>query len=110
MTRTEAPSNWLSKIIKEKRETIKKLIPFREQRAEQVAIVEAIKAHPKGTELAKKSELNDVVWAALGLANHLERHPERDPDGKPIMTASPAIQASWFIFDELGLPRPDAEF
>ncbi len=110
MAHNEAPSNWLSKIIKEKRETIKKPLPFREQRAEQKAIVDAIKADPKGKELANKSELDNVVFAALGVANHLERDPQRGPDGKPLMTASPAIQASWFIFDELGLPRPDSEF
>jgi hypothetical protein len=107
MSFSQAPSNWLSNIIAAVRKSIKRLRPFREQRDERDAIVAAIKAHAMGEPLAQHAELHEVVWSALGIANHLERVAKRHPE---IMTASPDIQASWFIFDELGLPRPEPEF
>lgn len=101
----EAPSNWLSVIIAEKRRDIQRLIPAREQKAERDAIVSAIKSHRDGAALAKKPELEEVVFLSLAVANNVEREALRNPT---IMTASPAIQASWFVFDELDLDRPTA--
>jgi hypothetical protein len=102
----EAPPNWLSKIIERVRADITKYIPFFERRQERDAIVAAIKDHPKGQPLAEHKNLPDVVWAALGVANYVERHIKADPQ---LRTASPAIQASCFIFHELGLEIPTAE-
>jgi hypothetical protein len=102
----EAPPNWLSKIIERVRADITKYIPFFERRQERDAIVAAIKDHPKGQPLAAHKNLPDVVWAALGVANYVERHIMADPQ---LRTASPAIQASCFIFHELGLEIPTAE-
>jgi hypothetical protein len=107
MAHDEGPSNWLSKIIEEKRATIDRLIPFIERKAERDAIVAAIKDHPNGQPLARNPHLSDVVWAALGVANDREREAKRNPNDA---TASPAIQASWFIFEELELPIPEPEF
>lgn len=102
----EAPSNWLSKVFKQKRESIERILPFFERKAERDAIVAAIQGHPKGAELANKPNLADVVWAAIGVANQAERDQKRNP----VMRASPDIKASWFVFDELGVPLPDSEF
>jgi hypothetical protein len=103
---TEAPPNWLSKIIERVRADITKYIPFFERRQERDAIVAAIKEHPKGQPLAVNKNLSDVVWAALGVANYVERHIKADPK---LGTVSPDIQASCFIFQELGLKIPDTE-
>jgi hypothetical protein len=101
----EAPSNWLSKKIEEIRRSITRFIPAREQRAERNAIVAAIKADPRGAELARHRDLEDVVWAALALANHVDREQQKRPMPQP----SAAIRASWLIYDELGVERPEAE-
>lgn len=103
---TEGPSNWLSKIIEEKRRTIDRRIPRRERKAECEAIVAAVKGHPQGKPLADHPKLEEAVLAALDLADELEREAERNP----VPTASPAIQASWLIFEKLGLPQPEPEF
>ena len=104
-----APPNWLSKIIEQKRRVIERPIPLVERRAERDAIVDAIvdaiKSHPTGAILAEHADLPDVIFAALGIANECEREARRNP--KP-MAASPAVQASWFAFVELGVPHPDS--
>jgi hypothetical protein len=105
MSYGEGPSNWLSKIIEEARK-IDRLLPFFERKAERDAIIAAIKSHPKGKPLAAHPNLPEVVWAALGVANAREREIKKDPKTK---TASPAVAASWFIFEELGVPLPDVE-
>jgi hypothetical protein len=102
----QAPSNWLSRIIEENRGVIDRLVPFVEKKAERDAIVEAIKAHPQGGPLADSPYLLDVIWAALGVANDREREAKRSLH---VVTVSPTIHASWFVFDELGLPLPEAE-
>jgi hypothetical protein len=105
MSYTEGPSNWLSKIIDENRKAIVRFIPFFEQKAEQAAILAAIKAHPKGQPLLSHANLADVVWASLGVANEYEREAKK----RPMPNLSPSIKASLFIFEELGLPQPEYE-
>jgi hypothetical protein len=107
MIHQEAAPNWASKEIERIRGQISRIIPRRERKAEAEAIVAAIKAHPKGAALAKHPDLYDAVWEALGIANAVQRDKERDPS---LMTASPAIQASWHIFEDLGLPIPEPDF
>jgi hypothetical protein len=102
----EGPPNWLSKIIEEKRRKIERVIPLIERRAERDAIVESIKKHPNGQPLAASPDLADIVWAALGIANQCDCDAVANPDS---MTASAAVQASWFIFRELELQLPPAE-
>lgn len=95
----EGPSNFLSSII-EKARRIERVFPLIERRAEQRAIVDAIKKSPSGKMIADRPELDDVVWAALGVANQREREIKKNPQ---LCTASPHVVASWFIFDELGV-------
>jgi len=102
----EAPSNWLSKIFQEKCGVIDRLIPFVEKKAERDAIVAAVREHPKAGPLADNPNLPDVIWAALGVFNDRVREAKKRPD---VMTASPAIQVSWFVFEEFELALPDAE-
>jgi hypothetical protein len=102
---SQSPPNWLSKIIEEKRRVIERPIPLVERRAERDAIVEAIKVHPTGAVLAEHADLPDVILAALGIANECERQARRNPKAT---AASPAVQASWFAFVELGVPHPDS--
>src|SRR5687767_5476269 len=103
----EAPSNWLAKVFKEIREGVSRIRPRAERRAERDAIIAEIKSHPNGRELAMHPELEAVVWEAIGVAIAAQREIDRNPG---IMTASPDIHASWFVFDELGLPHPEPEF
>jgi hypothetical protein len=100
----EAPSNWLSGIIEEQRRKIERLRPRIERRDERDAIVEAIKAHPEGAPLAANPGLADIVSAALDVADERERELKAKPD---LMAPSPAVQASFFIFEKLGLPVPE---
>ena len=96
----EARSNWLSDVIKDARADIKG--GFLEQRRERNAIIKAIQGDERGNGFSNHPDLPEVVTAALALANHLEREEKRQPN---VMTASPAIQASWLIFDEMGVDR-----
>jgi hypothetical protein len=99
----EAISNWLSDIFEEKRHQIDRILPVVERRAERDAIVAAIKQHPDGEPLAAQDNLDEVIMLGLGIANKCEREAKKNAN---VMTASPAIQASWFVFDELDLPHP----
>jgi hypothetical protein len=100
----EALNNWLSDIFEEKRHQVDCILPVVERRTERDAIVAAIKQHPDGESLASKDNLDEVIMLGLGIANKCEREAKKNPK---VMTASPAIQASWFVLDELGLPHPE---
>jgi hypothetical protein len=98
----EAPSNWLSKIISEKRRTIERLSPRQQNEAECAAIMEAIKAHPQGKPLADHPKLQDALLGALILADEMDRQARIHP----VLWAPTDIQASWLVFDKLGLRKP----
>jgi hypothetical protein len=101
----EAPSNWLSKIISAKRGTIERLSPRQQNEAECAAIMEAIKAHPQGKPLADHPKLRDALLGALILADEMDRQAVQ----QPVLWAPTNIQASWLVFDKLGLPKPEPE-
>jgi hypothetical protein len=103
MSFTEGPSNWLSAIIKQKRAEITRRLKFLERREEQHAILDAIKKHELGAPLAANKSLADVVLASLAVAAAREHEFEKNPK---LMSASPEVQASWFIFEELDLQVP----
>jgi hypothetical protein len=96
--------NWLSTIIEENRRTIDPAFPRRDRKARCASIAAAIQASPHGAALIAKPELMPAISAALDAADAVDRAMERDAH---LVTGSPAIQASWLIFDRLGLPRPE---
>jgi hypothetical protein len=104
MATNEGRPNWLSEIIKEKREAIDRVVPLLERKSECEGIVAAIKAHPEGGKISGHRNLADVIWGALGVANYVERDAKRNPSKKDV---APEVRASWFIFDELAVPRPN---
>lgn len=103
MSFSEGPSNWLSEIIKHARTAITRRLKFLERRKEQQAIVDAIKKHELGAPLAANKNLAEIVLASLAVAAAREHELEKNPK---LMSASPEVQASWFIFEELDLPLP----
>jgi hypothetical protein len=103
MTRTETP-NWLSEIIERKRGTIDRAFPRRLRQAACDGIIAAVLTHPNGASLAANEKLEPAVLEALDVAAAVERAQERDSN---LTSGSPAIQASWLVFDKLGLKRPE---
>jgi hypothetical protein len=102
MPSCEAPSNWLSMIIRAKRGSIERLSPRQQNEAECTAIMEAIKAHPQGKPLADHPKLQDALFGALILADEMDRQAMHHP----VDWAPTDIQASWLVFDKLSFPRP----
>jgi hypothetical protein len=100
---TETP-NWLSEIIEGKRRTIDRAFPRRLRQAACDGIIAAIQTHPNGALLAANEKLEPVVLEALDVAAAVERAQERDSN---LTSGSPAIQASWLVFDKLGLMPPE---
>ncbi len=95
----ELPPNWLSEIFREARK-IDRIIPIVEQMAERNCVVEKIKSEPKGARFASHPNLSEAVFAALGVANDVERRQKRQPMPGP----GPNTSAAIFLADELNEP------
>jgi hypothetical protein len=92
---SEDRPNWLSQIIEANLIASDLPIPWQRRIAERDAVVEAIRTHPDGQQLATLADLPDVVWGAMGAAHHRQSEIERNPH---IAMSSPALYASQVIF------------
>ena len=97
----EGPPNWLSEEIQKIRKEYK--LEARQHR--QIKL--AIESHKEGKELAKNPKLEAAITKGIKAADKRQAEIDKNPK---LMTASPHVQASWTIFEELGVevPQPGA--
>ena len=95
----DAPSNWLSDIIKKAR------AEYGRANAQAFYIRNEIAKDPKGKDIAKNASLEKAIAAGLRKASARQKEIEEGGEASP----TPEVAASWTIFDDLKVKRPKAE-
>ena len=94
--KAEGAPNWLADVIKDARSK------HRGHGAQAEQIKESIKKNPKGKALVGSGKLDEAIKAGLIEADKVENGP-KEPK------ASPAVAASWKIFEICNVPVPESD-